>query len=83
MFAIFTVIVTVLNYKIDNLMYNTSAVPANFILFSIIASIMPYLIATVLSFVVAGLVISAARSPDKKETEKLPETQTLLEEAKS
>lgn len=64
-------------------MYNTTAVPANFILFSIMASVMPYLIATVLSFVVAGLVLSAARSADKKETEKLPETQTLLEETKS
>jgi predicted membrane protein len=82
-FAIFTAIVAILNYQIDNLMYNASVVPKNFILFSIAASMMPYLIAAVLSFVVAIVVSTAAKSSDKKEPEKLPETQTLLEEAKS
>ena len=82
MFAVFTVIVAILNYQIDSLLY-TSAVPKNFVLFSIVAAMIPYLISTVLSFVVAAFVSSAARSTDKKETEKLPETQTLLEEAKS
>ena len=83
MFAIFTVMVAILNYQIDGLMYNASVVPANFILLSIVAAMMPYLISTVLSFVVVVVVSRATKLTDKKETQKLPETQTLVEEAKS
>jgi hypothetical protein len=81
-FAVFTVIVAILNYELDTLIY-TSAAPRNFIQLSIVAAMMPYLISAVLSFLVAFIVSSATKSANKKETEKLPETQTTLEEAKS
>jgi mannitol-specific phosphotransferase system IIBC component len=71
-----------LNYQLDNLIY-TSAAPANFILLSIVAAMIPYLISAVLSFLVAFIVSSAIKSTDKKDTERLPETQTTLEEVKS
>lgn len=82
-FAVFTVIAAILNYQLDNLIYNTSQVPKNFIPLSIVNAIIPYLISAILSFLVAFIVSSATKSADKKETEKISETQTTLEEAES
>ncbi len=82
-FAVFAVIVAILNYRLDNLIYNASQVPKEFIPLSIVNAVIPYLVSAVLSFLVSFIVSSATRSIDKKETERIPETQTTLEEVKS
>ncbi len=72
-FIIFAAIVAVLSYEIDLLQY-TSAAPVNFIRLSVVASMMPYLVSAVISFVVAFLTANAIKSADEKMMENQVET---------
>jgi len=57
----------------------SSAAPASFIQLGILNSAMPFIAYAIVSFVAAGIIWQGT----KPKEEKLPETQTLLEEAQS
>ena len=73
-FIVFAVIAGVINYQMDKLQYS-SQVPMSFIDYSVIAAMLPFLVAAVISFVVVVLSPQDAKSAEEKE----PETQTTLE----
>ena len=65
---VFTGLAAYVNYQIIKLLY--PAAPTNFIEYNIIATMLPFLLAVVLSFAVAALSSQAAKSAAEKETEK-------------
>jgi hypothetical protein len=77
-FSIFAGIASLVTYQLDKLMYS-SAAPASFIQLGILNSAMPFIAYAIVSFVAAGIIWQGT----KPKEEKLPETQTLLEEAQS
>ena len=77
-FVIFAVSAALITYQTDKLEYNPT-VPASFIQLTILTSALPYIAYAVVSFITAGIIWQAT----KPKEEKLPETQTLLEEAKT
>ena len=77
-FIVFAGLAALITYQIDKLEY-TSVVPASFIQLGILMSALPFIAYAVVSFIAAGIIWQVT----KPKEEKLPETQTLLEEAKS
>ena len=77
-FIIFAAIIAVLSYEIDILQY-TSAAPANFIRLSVVATMMPYLVSAVISFVVAFLTANAIKLADEKMLENQMDTKPKQE----
>ena len=78
-FIAFMVIAGYVNYKIDRLLYSSSA-PASFIDYTIFQAMLPFLVFAVLSFVVLALSLFSKKSEDKKETEPQPEQEAPPEE---
>ena len=77
-FSIFAGLAALITYQIDKLEY-TAAVPTSFIQLGILMSALPFIAYAVVSFIAAGIIWQVT----KPKEEKLPETQTLLEEIKS
>ena len=90
-FIVFTVLAGFINYEIDKLLYS-SAAPASFIDYTILAAMLPFLAAAVLSFTAYAFTQSAAKSeveqetetPEKEmqQTEMKPEPEEVFEEPK-
>ena len=78
-FMVFTVLAAVINYELDKVLYLSTA-PASLIDYSLLAAMLPFLVAAVLSFVVAAYSSQGAKSADEKEPEaqekKTQETET-------
>ena len=64
-------------YEVDKLLY-TSQAPANFINYSIVAAILPFLTAAVISFAVAAVISRSMMPEGETETQKT-ETQPKQE----
>lgn len=81
-FIVFTVLAGFINYEIDKLLYS-SAAPASFIDYTILAAMLPFLVFAVLSFVVVALSSRAIKSEAEKEPEaqekEIQETETQPE----
>lgn len=72
----FAAIVGFVTYEVDKLLY-TSAAPANFINYSVIAALLPFLAAAVVAFAVAFIISMSTKSEDKTEVQ--TETQSTKE----
>jgi TRAP-type C4-dicarboxylate transport system permease small subunit len=77
-FSIFAGLAALITWQIDKLEY-TSIVPSSFIQLGILMSALPFIAFAVVSFIATGIIWQGTKTKE----EKLPETQTLLEEAKS
>jgi TRAP-type C4-dicarboxylate transport system permease small subunit len=77
-FVVFAGLAALITYQIDKLEFNPN-VPASFIQLGILMSALPFIAFAVVSFIAAGIIWKET----KPKEEKLPETQTLIEEAKS
>jgi len=76
-FIVFAGVAAFINYEINKIL----GAPTNYIAYNIIASMLPFLVAAVLSFAVAALSSQATKSATEKETEKQEsETQASSEE---
>jgi large-conductance mechanosensitive channel len=62
------VLAAVFNYELNKVLY-TSAAPASLFEYSVLVAILPFLLAAILSFVVAVLGSQAAKAADEKEPE--------------
>ena len=67
MSIVFVGLAAYVNYQVIKLLY--PGAPTNFIEYNIIAAILPFLLAVVLSFTVAALSSKATKSVAEKETE--------------
>jgi mannitol-specific phosphotransferase system IIBC component len=65
---VFTALAAFINYEFDR-SYYTSAAPAGITIYSILAAMLPFLLAAVFSFVVYALTLHAAKSVAEKEPE--------------
>ncbi len=77
-FSIFAGLAALITWQADKLEYNP-IVPASFIQLTIVTSALPFIAFAVVLFITTGIIWQATKTKE----EKLPETQTLLEEAKS
>lgn len=77
-FSIFAGLAALITYQIDKIEY-TSIVPASFIQLGILMQALPFIAYAVVSFIAAGIIWKVTKTKE----EKLPETQSVLEEAKS
>jgi large-conductance mechanosensitive channel len=76
-FIVFAGVAAFINYEVNKIL----GAPANYIAYNIIGSMLPFLVAAVLSFAVAALSSQATKSAAEKETEKQEsETQAASEE---
>ncbi len=80
-FIAFMVIAGYVNFKIDRLLYSSSA-PASFIDYTIFQAMLPFLAFAVLSFIVLALSLFSTKSEAKKETEPQPEQEATPEKEK-
>ena len=69
-FIVFTGLAALINYEFDKVAYSSS-IPASFIEYSMFTAMLPFLLAAVLSFVLAALSSREAKSAAEKE----PKTQ--------
>src|SRR5208283_3501589 len=82
---VFTVLAAYVSYKLNHTLY-TSLAPASLFDYSILAALLPFLFAAILSFIVAGFSARAAKSEVEKEPEvqeketQKPETQPGVED---
>jgi uncharacterized membrane protein len=75
-FIVFAVFAAFINFEINTYQYGSSA-PAGFIQVSALASMLVFLLFAVLSFVVAGVIMRAAKEKVDEEIEPtVPESQT-------
>ena len=78
-FTVFTVLAGIINYETDKLLYS-SAAPMNFIVYTILAAMLPFLVFAVLSYVVIALSSREIKSEDEKRTETQPKQEADLKE---
>jgi len=67
-FIVFTVLAAVLNYELSKVLYEAAA-PASLFTYTYLTAMLPFLVAVVLSFVVAVFSSQAAKSAGEKEPE--------------
>ena len=67
-FIVFTVLAALVNLEFDRAYYTTAA-PAAITIYSVIAAMLPYLVAAVLLFLAAFLIPRTIKSEDEKEPE--------------
>jgi len=78
-FTVFTVLAAVINYELNKVLY-VPGTPASLFEYNVLTAMLPFLLAAVLSFVVAALGSQAAKSAQEKETETQPKPQAASEE---
>ena len=84
-FIVFTVLAAVFSYELNKVLY-TSAAPSSLFYYSLLSAMLPYLLAAILSIVVAVLGSQAAKAAEEKEPEmqekKKPETEMQEKETR-
>jgi TRAP-type C4-dicarboxylate transport system permease small subunit len=81
-FIVFTVLSALMNYELNKVLY-APGVPASLFYYNMIVAMLPFLLAAVLSFVVAALGSQATKSAaekEKQESETQPKPQAASEE---
>lgn len=84
-FVVFTVLAGLFNYELNKVLY-TSAAPESLFTYNVLVAILPFLLAAILSFVVAVFGSQAAKAAEEKEPEmqetKTPEEAEMREKEK-
>ena len=76
-FIVFTVLAGVTNYEYNIVVYS-SAAPATLFIYSVLIAILPYLLATIISFVMFALISKEHKTAVEEEPKpKEPETQEI------